>query len=360
MSFIARKSNPDIARLPAQDKGPAHSHDHDHGHTHNNGAFPAVRMRRNRQNEGLRRLVRENFVRPEHLILPLFVEEKLDERSPVASMPGVYRETEKSVEAIVKQALDAKIGGVMLFGVSHAKDDTGSDSMKKGGLLDRMISRVKNVAPELVVIADLCFCEYTDHGHCGPLDDHGHVINDATIENIGRQAIIAAEAGADIMAPSGMMDGQIAAIRGALDGVGHENTPIMAYAAKFASSYYGPFRAAAGCSLKQGDRKTYQMDPANGMEALRETALDIAEGADMVMVKPGLPYLDVIAAVKQKFQMPTFAYNVSGEYAMLKFAAQAGALDYDRALMEMLTSFRRAGADGILTYASLEAVKLMD
>ncbi|MCB9991313.1 MAG: porphobilinogen synthase [Rhodospirillales bacterium] len=316
-------------------------------------------MRRGRKTEGIRRLIRETALEPRHLVLPVFVEEELSERTPVGAMPGVYRETETSVVNAAKEAEKEGLGALMLFGVSHHKDHTGSDSMRPGGLLDRMVSRVRDACPDLVIMADLCFCEYTDHGHCGPLDDHGSVINDDTIENIGKQAVIAAQAGADILAPSGMMDGQVAAIRAALDGSGFEETPILAYAAKFASNFYGPFRDAAGCSLKQGDRKTYQMDPANGDEALREVALDIAEGADMVMVKPGLPYLDIIRRVKDEFAMPTFAYNVSGEYAMLKFAAEAGVLDYDKTMMEMLLSFRRAGADGILTYASLAAARIL-
>lgn len=324
------------------------------------GQFPAVRMRRNRGSEAMRRLVRENDLLPRHMILPVFVEEGLTERTPVGSMPGVFRETEQSVAAAAKAVHDAGLGAVMLFGVSRNKDHTGSDSMRAGGLLDRMVKRVKDAAPDLLVMADLCFCEYTDHGHCGPLSPCGTTVdNDATIENIGRQAVIAANAGADILAPSGMMDGQVGAIRSALDAAGHEDKPILAYAAKFASCFYGPFRDAAGCSLKGGDRKAYQMDPANGDEALRETALDIAEGADMVMVKPGLPYLDIIWRVKQEFSLPTFAYNVSGEYAMLKYAAQAGCLDYDKALLEMLMSFRRAGTDGILTYAALDAARLL-
>jgi porphobilinogen synthase len=294
------------------------------------------------------------------MILPVFVEEGLSERAPVGSMQGVFRETEQSVGAIARQVQDAGLGAIMLFGVSHNKDNTGSDSMRSGGLLDRMIKRVKDAVPDVPVMADLCFCEYTDHGHCGPLTPCGTVDNDATIANIGRQAVVAADAGADILAPSGMMDGQVSAIRAALDEAGHQSKPILAYAAKFASCFYGPFRDAAGCSLQKGDRKTYQMDPANGDEALREVALDIAEGADMVMVKPGLPYLDIIWRVKQEFRLPTFAYNVSGEYAMLKCAAAAGCLDYDKALLEMLLSFRRAGADGILTYAALDAVRLLD
>jgi porphobilinogen synthase len=318
------------------------------------------RPRRSRRTENMRRLVQETSLLPRNLILPVFVEEGLEERTPVRSMPGVYRETERSVVEAARQSEQAGLGAMMLFGVSRNKDHEGSDSMRAGGLLDRMVRRVKDACPDLIVMADLCFCEYTDHGHCGPLDDHGHVINDRTIENIGRQAVIAANAGADIVAPSGMMDGQVGAIRDALDMAGHDQTPILAYAAKYASSYYGPFREAAGCSLQKGDRKTYQMDPANGDEALREVALDIEEGADMVMVKPGLPYLDIIWRVKQEFRLPTFAYNVSGEYAMLKAASAAGCLDYDKAMMEMLLSFKRAGADGILTYCALDAAEILN
>ena len=321
--------------------------------------FPRIRMRRNRGTAGIRNLVREHSLEPRHLILPVFVEESLSERTPVGAMPGVFRETETSVVNAAKDAEQAGLGALMLFGVSHHKDHTGSDSMKPGGLLDRMVSRVREACPDLVVMADLCFCEYTDHGHCGPLTESGMVDNDATIANIAQQAVIAAQAGADIVAPSGMMDGQVGAIRDGLDAAGFHDTPILAYAAKFASNFYGPFRDAAGCSLQKGDRKTYQMDPANGDEALREVALDIEEGADMVMVKPGLPYLDIIWRVKQEFRMPTFAYNVSGEYAMLRFAAQQGALDYEKVMMEMLLSFRRAGADGILTYAALDAAKIL-
>ena len=319
-----------------------------------------TRMRRLRISENMRRMVRETSLAPEHLTLPVFVEEGLDERTAVSSMPGVFRETEKSLEAVIKQATELNIGSVMLFGVSRNKDHTGSDSMRKGGLLDRMIKRAKDISPELLIMADLCFCEYTDHGHCGPLTDCGHVDNDATLENIAQQAIIAADAGADILAPSGMMDGQVAAIRTGLDSAGHQTAPILAYAAKYASVFYGPFRQAAGCLLQQGDRKTYQMDPANSDEAMREVALDIEEGADMVMVKPGLPYLDIISRVKREYAMPTFAYNVSGEYAMLKYAAQAGALDYDKAVMEMMMCFRRAGADGILTYAALDVAEKLN
>ena len=321
---------------------------------------PLVRMRRLRTSENMRALVRENVLTTADLILPLFVEEEISERQPIKSMPGVFRETEKSISAVIRQAEQAGIKSVMLFGVSHHKDDHGTDSMQHDGLMARMIRNVKDACPDMIVIADACFCEYTDHGHCGPLDEHGQVMNDLTLENLAIQAVVAAEAGADIIAPSGMMDGMVSAIRSALDENGHENIAILSYAAKYASAFYGPFRDAAGCSLKTGDRKTHQMDPANSDEAMREVALDLDEGADMVMVKPGLPYLDIIHRVKSEFRVPTFAYNVSGEYAMLKFAAEAGALDYNKALMEMLMGFKRAGADGILTYASIDAANLIN
>ena len=321
---------------------------------------PLVRMRRLRTSENMRALVRENVLTTADLILPLFVEEEISERQPIKSMPGVFRETEKSISAVIRQAEQAGIKSVMLFGVSHHKDDHGTDSMQHDGLMARMIRNVKDACPDMIVMADACFCEYTDHGHCGPLDEHGQVMNDLTLENLAIQAVVAAEAGADIIAPSGMMDGMVSAIRSALDENGHENIAILSYAAKYASAFYGPFRDAAGCSLKTGDRKTHQMDPANSDEAMREVALDLDEGADMVMVKPGLPYLDIIHRVKSEFRVPTFAYNVSGEYAMLKFAAEAGALDYNKALMEMLMGFKRAGADGILTYAAIDAANLLN
>ena len=325
---------------------------------------PEKRFRRLRSNETMRRLVRENHLRVDDLILPIFAEEETDERHPIGSMPDVYRETEKTLVTKMKEVESLGIPAVILFGISKHKDSIGSDSMRKGGLLYRMIDTAKQAAPNTLVIADTCFCEYTDHGHCGPIHSQTHdVDNDATIKNITKQAIICAQAGADIIAPSGMMDGQIAAIRAGLDQTGFENLPIMAYAAKFASSFYGPFRDAAGCSLGGGigrkDRKTYQMDPANCAEAIRETEQDILEGADMVMVKPGLPYLDILKQVKDTFQMPTFAYNVSGEYAMLKYASMAGALDYNNAMMEMLLCFKRSGADGILTYSAIDAARIL-
>lgn len=328
-------------------------------------AFPHVRMRRLRQSDSIRNMVRENHVRPEDMILPLFVEENLDERTPLTTMPGVFRETEKSLETVVKDAAANGLQAVMLFGVSHHKDHCGSDSYDPNGLLARMIDRAKQAAPDVTVIADCCFCEYTDHGHCGPLDKNGDVDNDRTIENIAMQAVVAAEAGASMIAPSGMMDGQVSAIRHALDVTGFKNVPIMAYASKFASVFYGPFRDAAGCALGQNahvrsDRKTYQMDPANVREALREAALDEAEGADMLMIKPGMPYLDILARLRDQTALPLAVYQVSGEYAMMKFAAQAGALNYDDAMMESLLAFKRAGADMILTYAGIEMAKILN
>ena len=329
--------------------------------------FPSKRMRRLRKNQGLRAMVRENNITKNDLILPIFVEENIKERSAIKSLPGVYRESEASLAGRVKEIYSHGINTIMLFGVSHNKDHNGTDSLKMDGLFSRMIQEAKSACPEIQVIADICLCEYTDHGHCGPLGSDGAPDNDKTLSIIAEQAIIAARSGADIMAPSGMMDGMIASLRGALDISGYHDIPLLSYAVKYASSHYGPFREAAGCSLgqnhaqtMQSDRKAYQMDPANAMEALREAALDIQEGADMLMVKPGLPYLDIIKSVKDKFQMPTFAYHVSGEYAMLKAAAQNGWLDYDNTIMEQMICFKRAGADGIVTYASMDIAQMLD
>lgn len=324
--------------------------------------FPFMRMRRLRGTDAMRDIVRETHLRPEDMILPIFVEEHLHERTPIASLPGVYRESESTLPTILKEAQDAGLRGVMLFGVSHEKDSCGSDTMSPNGLLARMIDRAKQATPEVLVISDTCFCEYTDHGHCGVLDANGDVDNDKTLENIGMQAVIAAEAGADMIAPSAMMDGQVATIRHALDVTGHTHVSIMAYAAKFASVFYGPFRDAAGCSLGhvkgvRADRKTYQMDPANAREALREAQMDEDEGADILMVKPGMPYLDILSQMRAQTNLPLAAYQVSGEYAMLKHASNAGALDFDDAMMESLLAFKRAGADLILTYSGISVAK---
>ncbi len=325
---------------------------------------PSQRLRRLRKTPAMRVLLQEHHLRTEDLILPVFVEENLKKRTAIKSLPGVFRETETSLVSALQDAEKAGLKAVILFGISHSKDKTGSDSFSAKGLLARMVKAAKAAAPDMLIIADVCFCEYTNHGHCGVLDKNGDVDNDATLRNLAKQAVIAANAGADIIAPSGMMDGMVATIRAALDKHGHTNVPILSYAAKFASSYYGPFRDAAGCSLgadktARKDRKTYQMNPANAEEALREVEQDIAEGADMVMVKPGLPYLDIVKSVKDTFQMPTFAYHVSGEYAMLKAAADQGTLDYEETLMETLLCFKRAGCDGIITYAALDAARLL-
>ena len=310
--------------------------------------FPVTRLRRLRRTEALRSLVRENTVTMNDLIYPIFVEEEIDERRPISGMPGIYRIPEKQLSAEIKTLNEEGIKAIMMFGVSHHKDAIGSDSWQSDGLVARMIRIAKNAAPELVVMADTCFCDYTDHGHCGVVEN-GHVHNDLTIANLARQAVIAADAGADVVAPSAMMDGQITAIRKALDEAGHDQTPIMAYSSKFSSGCYGPFREALGVELK-GDRKAYQMDPFNGREALRESLLDEAEGADFLMVKPGLPYLDVLTHLREHTLLPIAVYQVSGEYAMIKFAAIAGALDEKRVVRETLGAFKRAGADLILSY----------
>ena len=321
--------------------------------------FPTTRLRRLRRTDALRSLVRETSVTASDLILPIFVEEEVDTPVPIAQMPGVFRIPEerltREIEAIARDGVRA----VMLFGISHHKDSVGSDTMRAGGLMARMTRIAKAAVPELVVMADNCFCEYTDHGHCGVLGHEGgevQVLNDATLENLARQAVVAADAGADLIAPSAMMDGQIGAIRRALDGAGHAGVPIMAYSTKFASAFYGPFRAASGCDL-QGDRKTYQMDPMNGREALRESQEDEAEGADLLMVKPGLAYLDILAGIRARTLLPMAVYQVSGEYAMIKFAAQAGALDEKRAVRETLGAFKRAGADLILSYFARDVAR---
>ncbi len=303
----------------------------------------------------MRALMRENSVTAQDLILPIFIDETHTEPVPIAAMPGVsripLRGLAREVEAIARDG----VRSILLFGIPAYKDATGSDSLSATGLLARMTRIAKEAAPELVVITDNCFCEYTDHGHCGVLQD-GHVHNDLTVKNLGRQAVLCAESGADMVAPSAMMDGQVAAIRTALDGAGFVNTPVMAYSSKFASAFYGPFRAAAGCDLR-GDRKEYQADPANGREALLESAADEAEGADILMVKPGMPYLDVLARLRERTLLPIGVYQVSGEYAMIKFAAQAGALDEARVVRESLGAFKRAGADLIMTYFARDVVR---
>ena len=317
--------------------------------------FPTTRLRRLRRTDALRALVRESHVTAADLILPLFVEEGVDEPVPIPEMPGVSRIPERGLARHMEALARDGVRAVMLFGISHNKDGAGSDSMEPGGLMARMTRTAKDAAPDLVVMTDNCFCEYTDHGHCGVLQG-GDVANDLTVSNLARQAVVAADAGADVVAPSAMMDGQVGTIRQALDAAGHGAVPVMAYSTKFASAFYGPFRAAAGCDL-QGDRKSYQMDPANAREALRESIADEAEGADMLMVKPGLAYLDVLARIRERTLLPLAVYQVSGEYSMIKFAAQAGALDEERVVRETLGSFKRAGADLILSYFTRDVVR---
>ena len=317
--------------------------------------FPTTRLRRLRRTPALRDLVRENTLSAEHLIYPIFVEEGLDEPQPINGMPGQYRIPESQLADEVRRLAALGLRSIMPFGVSHHKDDIGSDALSGTGLLARMTRTIKEAAPELVVIPDICFCEYTTHGHCGVICDD-HVDNDITIANLGRQAVIAAAAGADMVAPSAAMDGQVAAIRAALDDAGFSHVPIMAYSTKMASSFYGPFREAAGSTLK-GDRKAYQMDPMNGREALRESLQDEAEGADILMVKPAMAYLDVMADIRRHSLLPLAAYQVSGEYAMIKFAAQAGVIDERAVVRESLGAMRRAGADLILTYFAAQLLE---
>lgn len=310
------------------------------------------RPRRLRATEPLRRLVRETHVAPTSLVQPLFVREGLAEQRPLASMPGVSQHTEASLRAAVAAAHEAGVGGIMLFAVPKSRDDEGSGATDHDGILARAIRGARQET-DLPVIADVCLDEFTAHGHCGVLDDRGRVDNDRTLERYARMAEVLADAGSDILGLSGMMDGQVRAVRSALDAAGHLDTAVLAYAAKYASSFYGPFRDAVESAL-EGDRRTYQQDPANGREALREVRLDVAEGADIVMVKPALAYLDVLASVRAAVDVPVAAYVVSGEYAMVEAAAAAGMIDRERAIDEVLTSVTRAGAGIIATYWATE------
>jgi porphobilinogen synthase len=324
-------------------------------------AFPAIRMRRNRKTDWARRMVREARLSPDDLIWPIFLVDGENVRQPVASMPGVERLSVDQAVLAAKEARKLGIPCIAPFPYTNPdlRDDEGSEALKSENLVCRACRDIKDAVPEIGILTDVALDPYTSHGHDG-LMDGDTILNDETVDILCRQAVNQAKAGADIIAPSDMMDGRVGAIRKALDETGFENVQIMAYAAKYASCFYGPFRDAVGSETQlKGDKRTYQMDPANSDEALREVALDIAEGADMVMVKPGLPYLDIVHRVKSTFGMPTFAYQVSGEYAMITAAAQNGWLDHDRAMMESLMSFKRAGADGILTYFAPAAAKLM-
>ncbi len=320
--------------------------------------FPAERLRRLRRTPALRRMVRETRLSPDDLVLPLFVQPGEGIEQPVGSMPGVFRHSVDRLVEAARAAAGDGVPAVLLFGIPESKDAVGSSSWSADGIVQRAIRALEAALPELVVIADVCFCEYTDHGHCGVLTaDRTTVDNDRTLENLARQAVSLAEAGADVIAPSDMMDGRVAAIRSALDGAGRTDVPILSYAAKFASGFYGPFREAADSAPSFGDRRSYQMDPANRREALREALLDAAEGADVLMVKPALPYLDVLADLRRAADRPLAAYHVSGEWAMLRAAAERGWIDGDRVLMESLLSIRRAGADWIITYGARDAAR---
>lgn len=326
-------------------------------------AFPASRPRRARRHDFSRRLVRETALSANDLIYPIFIVEGTGIKQAVASMPGVHRVSLDGALQAAKDCVDLGIPVLALFPVIDAslKDPQGSEALNPNGLVPRVVKALKAHYPSLGVLTDVALDPYTSHGQDGVLDTTGYILNDQTVDILSRMAVIQAQAGVDIVAPSDMMDGRIGAIRTALEQSGHIQTQIMAYSAKYASAFYGPFRDAVGSAgnLGKADKNTYQMDPANTDEALREVALDIAEGADMVMVKPGMPYLDIVQRVKTQFGVPTFAYQVSGEYAMIKAAAQNGWLDHDKVMMESLLAFKRAGADGVLTYFALDAARLL-
>ncbi len=323
-------------------------------------SFPVARLRRLRRTAAMRRLVAEVAVRPADLVLPMFVKEGIAEPQPIPSMPGVVQHTRDSLRKAAVDAVEARVGGLILFGIPAVKDGRGSAADDPAGIVQLALrDAIAEVGEDAVIMADLCLDEYTDHGHCGVLTAVGEVDNDATLERYGAIAVAQAAAGAQVVAPSGMMDGQVAAIRGALDQAGYADVAVLAYSAKYASGFYGPFRDAAECAPRFGDRAAYQQDPPNSDEALREVLLDIEEGADAVMVKPALAYLDVVRRVAEAVDVPLAAYQVSGEYAMVEAAAANGWLDRDRIIMETLTAIRRAGADMILTYWADEAARAL-
>lgn len=321
--------------------------------------FPDYRPRRMRQNETFRRMVRETQLNVNDLILPLFAIGGKDVKNPIPSMPGHYQLSIEHLAATADQAFKLGIPAVILFGVPPKKDPLATQAYAKDGIVQKAIKAVKDKTPDLAVITDVCLCAYTDHGHCGVVE--GHTIdNDASLDLLARTALSHAKAGADMVAPSDMMDGRVTEIRNVLDEANLSHIPIMSYAAKYCSAYYGPFREAAESAPQFGDRRTYQMDPANAREALREVSMDVEEGADIVMVKPALPYLDIICRIKDEFDLPVAAYNVSGEYAMIKAAAERGWLDGKLVMMETLTAIKRAGADMILTYFAMEAARALN
>ena len=322
--------------------------------------FPEFRARRLRRNDAMRRMVRETFLRPEDMIYPMFSAFGKDIKKEIVSMPGIYQQSIEHIVTEAKEVYELGIPAVILFGIPETKDALGQDAYSDTGIIQETIKAIKAEVPKLLVITDVCMCEYTDHGHCGVIKD-GDVDNDETLKLLAAEALSHARAGADIVAPSDMMDGRVGAIRGSLEENGHANTLIMAYAAKYASSYYGPFRDAVGSAsnIKGGNKFSYQMDPANTEEGLRECALDIQEGADIVMIKPGLPYLDILREVKNEFDVPVAAYQVSGEYAMIKAATEKGWLDHDQTMLETTIAFKRAGADIIASYFAKDIVKII-
>jgi porphobilinogen synthase len=319
--------------------------------------FPQTRLRRLRATHALRGLVRETHLDPADFVYPMFVAHGIDRREPIEAMPGVDHLSIAHAVDEAGEAAELGIPAVLLFGLPASKDEEGSGAWDDEGVIQLATKAIKQAHPDLLVITDLCLCEYTSHGHCGVVTAAGTVDNDATVDLLAKTAVSQARAGADVIAPSDMMDGRVGAIRTALDDEDFTDTPILAYSAKFASAFYGPFRVAADSTPTFGDRRSYQMDPGNGNEAVRETKLDIEEGADIVMVKPALPYLDLIRRIKDETQMPLAAYNVSGEYAMVKTAAAAGYLDERQAVLETLTSIRRAGADIVITYHAKDAAR---
>ncbi|OEU50053.1 MAG: delta-aminolevulinic acid dehydratase [Desulfobulbaceae bacterium S3730MH12] len=320
--------------------------------------FPDYRPRRLRKNPAFRALIRETHLSPSQLIYPLFIMPGKNKREEISSMPGVFRVTVDQLGKEAKECLELGINGVILFGLPDKKDAMGSGAHKKDGIIQTAIKELKKCGPELLVITDVCLCEYTDHGHCGCLINK-EVDNDATLEILAKTALSHAQAGADMVAPSDMMDGRVAEIRATLDENNFESIPIMSYSVKYASAFYGPFREAADCTPQFGDRRSYQMDPANSREALREAALDVDEGADILMVKPAVAYLDIITKLRDEFDLPIAAYHVSGEYAMIKAAAEKGWIDGDRVMAETLLSIKRAGADIIITYFAKDMARLL-
>jgi len=319
--------------------------------------FPEHRPRRLRQNPAIRRMVRETHVCVDNLIYPLFIKEGKSICEPIEAMPGQYRYSPDSLKKVIEDITSLGIPAVLLFGIPDRKDRYGTEAHKKDGIVQQAIRTIKDAVPDLMVITDVCLCEYTDHGHCGILDEKNRVMNDDTLEILAKVALSHAKAGSDIVAPSDMMDGRVGIIRDALDESGYEDLPILSYAAKYASSFYGPFREAAGSTPAFGDRKAYQMDPANVREAIREAGHDVEEGADIIMVKPALPYLDVIRTIADEFNEPLCAYQVSGEYAMIKATAEKGWISEKACMMESITAIKRAGADMVITYFAPEIAK---